>query len=156
MTVEKVLRIIANSLASVEPATYQKFLEEYLKARHDNPAIALKDNLLNIGLEADGLDLFGGCTGYGCGAAFNFVSLLPDGEVHACRKFPSKIGNLREQSLNDIYHAELAQKYRRGCIECDDCRLRSVCGGCLAVTHGYGLDPLAKKDPACFIDGSRV
>jgi len=139
-------------LASVEPSAYQAFLGEYLKARRSNPAIALKDSLLNIGLEADGLDLFGGCTGYGCGAAFNFVSLLPDGEVHACRKFPSLIGNLREQSLDEIYHSEIARAYRKGCCECDDCRLRSVCGGCLAVTYGYGLDPLKERDPACFIE----
>ncbi len=139
-------------LASVEPAAYQAFLGEYLKARHSNPVLALKDSLLNIGLEADGLDLFGGCTGYGCGAAFNFVSLLPDGEVHACRKFPSLIGNLREHSLDEIYHSEIARDYRKGCRACDDCRLRSVCGGCLAVSYGYGLDSFKERDPACFIE----
>ena len=34
------------------------------------------------------MEPFGGCTGFGCGAAFNFMAVLPDGEVHACRKVP--------------------------------------------------------------------
>lgn len=140
------------NLESPGPEEYRAFLADYLKARETNPAIALKDSLINILLEQNGHGPFGGCTGFGCGAAFNFVSLLPDGQVHACRKFPSLIGDTHRQSLDEIYHGAAAAAYRRGCRQCDDCRLRAVCGGCLAVTCGYGLDPLAKKDPACFID----
>ncbi|NDY43751.1 hypothetical protein G3N55_13020, partial [Dissulfurirhabdus thermomarina] len=40
-----------------------------------------KDNLLNALLHREGLPLSDGCTGYGCGAAFNFIALLPDGEA---------------------------------------------------------------------------
>jgi hypothetical protein len=54
--------------------------------------MGLKDNLLNLVLAEGGEAPFGGCTGNGCGAAFNFVTLLSDGEVHACRKFPSPWG----------------------------------------------------------------
>jgi|GEM_PF-4661038 len=83
----------------------------------------------------------------------SYVSLLPDGEVHACRKFPSPIGDINRQSLEEIYRSAAACTYRRGCRECDGCRVRAVCGGCLAVAFGCGLDPLARKDPACFIKG---
>lgn len=139
------------NLESPGPFEYQAFIESFLKAREKNPAIALKDSLINIQLEQDKHGLFGGCTGYGCGAAFNFVSLLPDGQVHACRKFPSQIGDLNVQSLEDIYSSSAAQDYRRGCSECTDCRLRAVCGGCLAVSYGWGSDPLKTKDPGCFM-----
>lgn len=54
--------------------------------------MGLKDNLFNLVLAEGGEAPFGGCTGNGCGAAFNFVTLLSDGEVHACRKFPSPLG----------------------------------------------------------------
>lgn len=131
---------------------YREFLRDYLRASAGNPVMALKDSLINIHLERDRQKLFGGCTGFGCGAAFNFVSLLPDGQVHACRKFPSLIGDIRRQTLDEIYHASAAQAYRRGCLACDDCRLRAVCGGCLAVAYGWGLDPLREKDPACFFE----
>jgi radical SAM protein with 4Fe4S-binding SPASM domain len=95
--------------------------------------------------------LLGGCAGFGCGAAFNFVSLLPDGEVHACRKFPSLIGNIFSQSLREIYDAPVARRYRAGSFACRECRLRPACGGCLAVSHGFGLDVFTERDPYCFL-----
>jgi len=138
-------------LETPHPEEYQKFVVDYLKARRTNPVLALKDSLINIALDQQRQELFGGCTGFGCGAAFNFVSVLPDGQVHACRKFPSLIGNLNRQTLHQVYHSSDARKYRQGCRECSDCHLRLVCGGCLAVTHGWGRDPLRERDPDCFL-----
>ena len=68
-----------------------------------------RDNLMNILLRKEGEDLFGGCAGYGCGAAFNFISLLPDGKAHACRKFPSPIGNVLEEGIAAAYDSEAAE-----------------------------------------------
>jgi len=130
---------------------FKDFLQEYEKAARENPILGLKDNLINIVRKEKGIELFGGCTGYGCGAAFNFVSLLPDGEVHACRKFPSPIGNIRKESLFDIYHSDLAQKYRTGGEACHYCDLAAVCRGCLAITYSLGLDVFKDKDPFCFL-----
>jgi selenobiotic family peptide radical SAM maturase len=140
------------NLESPYPEEYRVFVREYLQARQTNPVLALKDSLLNIERERQKQGLFGGCTGFGCGAAFNFVSLLPDGQVHACRKFPSLIGDLNRQSLQEVYYSAAARAYRRGCRECDACRLRPVCGSCLAVAFGCGLEPLAEKDPGCFME----
>ena len=132
---------------------YESLLERYLAACADNPVLGLKDNLINILLARQGAEPFGGCTGFGCGAAFNFVALLPDGEVHACRKFPSVIGNAYRQGLAEIYASDMAERYRSGCGECRACRLRPVCGGCLASAYSCGLDPLASRDPLCFLPG---
>ena len=111
----------------------------------------LKDNLFNILLERKGEDLFGGCTGFGCGAAFNFLTLLAEGEAHACRKFPSPVGNVLETGLEGVYDSDAARRSREGCASCSACRIRPVCGGCLAVACGQGLDPLEERDPHCFI-----
>jgi selenobiotic family peptide radical SAM maturase len=132
------------------PAEYAAFLERYIDACAGNPVIGLKDNLLNIVYQGRGDDLFSGCTGHGCGAAFNFLTLLSDGEVHACRKFPSPVGNIFSQSLSEIYGSGRAENYRRGCSACRGCEIRHVCGGCLAVTYGHGIDPLTRRDPYCF------
>ncbi len=131
---------------------YRRFLDMYVAAAGDNPVIGLKDNLINILRERRGISPFGGCTGFGCGAAFNFVALLPDGEVHACRKFPSLIGNILESDFLTLYESEEAQRYRMGPESCSGCRLRPVCGGCMAVVHGMGLDPFVEKDPFCFLE----
>ena len=139
--------------ASLElPTTeeYRSFLEQYVRALEDHPVLRLKDSLLNIIFEQDNSGLFGGCAGYGCGAAFNFVSILSDGEVHACRKFPSPIGNILTHSLEDIYASEAARRYRSGSSACAGCSLNAVCRGCPAVTASLGLDPFTEKDPFCF------
>ncbi len=139
------------ALQSAAPDAYAAFLEKYQAAAKDNPIISLKDNLLNIIRSRQGQPMFGGCAGYGCGAAFNFFSVLPDGEAHACRKLPSYIGNVFESSIAKVYHADRAKKYRAGAEECAACKIRPVCGGCLAVVHGFGLDVFKDKDPYCFL-----
>jgi hypothetical protein len=103
---------------------YAAFLQEYIQASKSNPTIALKDNLINILLRAEGEDLFDGCADYGCGAAFNFISLLPDGEAHACRKFPSPIGNVLEVGIAEAYDSEAAKRYRSGSAACRQCTIR--------------------------------
>ena len=138
-------------LLMVEPERFETFLAEYQAATNDNPILGMKDNLFNITRIKNNMEPMGGCTGYGCGAAFNFVSLLSDGEVHACRKFPSPIGNMLQSSLFEIYHSDLAQKYRKGSEACNDCRLNIVCRGCLAIVYSCGRDIFQDKDPFCFI-----
>lgn len=140
------------ALGLPDTEAYGKFMIDYLVARRQNRSMGLKDNLFNIYLHELGYPLFGGCTGKGCGAAFNFVAVLPDGDVHACRKFPSPLGNLLESNLSEIYASAEAEKYRRGCSACDGCAIRSKCGGCLAVTAGHGHDPFAVVDPHCFME----
>jgi selenobiotic family peptide radical SAM maturase len=132
---------------------YARFLAEYLEAAQGDPALGLKDNLINVVRRQRGAPPFGGCTGFGCGAAFNFLALLPDGDAHACRKFPSPIGNVLRDGLAAVYDSPAARAYRRGCDACRACAIRPVCGGCLAVAHGFGLDPLRERDPLCFRDG---
>ena len=138
-------------LSLPSPERFTAFLNEYLAATETNPVLGLKESLTNVGLHQRGEELFGGCAGYGCGAAFNFVALLPDGEVHACRKFPSLIGNVRTQPIEEIYSSEAAERYRQRPSGCRDCPLCVVCGGCLAVIHGMGQDELG-RDPYCFFD----
>ncbi len=134
-----------------EKEAYAEFLAAYTKAAQQNPMLYYKDNLFNILRYKKGAPLLGGCTGYGCGAAFNFIAILPDGEAHACRKFPSPIGNVINQKIAEVYDSAVAKKYRTGCRACHDCTIRHACGGCLAITHSFGQDIFAEKDPYCFI-----
>ncbi len=138
------------SLLMPEEAAFEFFLREYDAAAAKNMKMGLKDNLINIIRQEKNEALFGGCTGYGCGAAFNFLALLPDGEVHACRKFPSLVGNITTQTLYDIYRGDQAERYRAGSRACRSCRLNPVCRGCLAIAFSLGLDIFTEKDPFCF------
>ncbi|MCE5311587.1 MAG: selenobiotic family peptide radical SAM maturase [Nitrospiraceae bacterium] len=141
----------AQNMLLPQKEEYRRFLEAYLAEAESNDVLVCKDNLINILLRDKRRDLFGGCAGHGCSAAFNFLSLLSDGEVHACRKLPSNIGNVKEQSIIQIYDSAIAEKYRMGPSECMGCDIRPVCGGCLAVAYSFGLDIFKQKDPMCFI-----
>ena len=138
------------SLELPAPGEYRAFLETYASSLESHPVLTLKDSLLNTIFERDNSRQFGGCAGYGCGAAFNFVSILSDGEVHACRKFPSPVGNVLTGSLEDAYTSPVADRYRRGSSSCAGCSLHAVCRGCPAVSASCGLDPFTDKDPFCF------
>jgi len=138
-------------LQGPEIESYPRFLQKFHEAAQHNPCLGFKDNLFNLQASAEGREPFGGCTGHGCGAAFNFIALLADGEVHACRKFPSPIGNAFSERLATVYDSERAEAYRQGCAACQGCRIRPVCGGCQAVAHGLGLDPLQTRDPYCWL-----
>jgi selenobiotic family peptide radical SAM maturase len=137
------------SMALPSPADYADFLFRFRRAARTNRSLRLKENLFAL-VPGTKRGASHGCTGHGCGAAFNFVALLPDGEVHACRKFPSPIGSLRRQTLAEAWDSDGARAYRRGSLGCTGCTHRNRCGGCLAVAHGAGLSPLEARDPHCF------
>jgi selenobiotic family peptide radical SAM maturase len=137
-------------LSAVPPEEFPDFLARYMDAAETNPCMGFKDNLFNLLRWQRGLSLEGGCAGHGCGAAFNFLALLSDGEVHACRKLPSLIGNIHQQRLNEIYHGHAARRFRSGSKSCSTCPIRPVCGGCPAVSYGFGRDIFTDLDPYCF------
>ena len=58
------------------------------------------------------------------------------------------------EGLAAVYDSAAAARYRAGCAACSGCAIRPVCGGCLAVAHGFGLDPLRERDPLCFLGES--
>ncbi len=130
---------------------YISFLKDYTKASRTNRVLTFKDGLFNIFRYHYRRPKTHGCTGHGCGAAFNFVALLPDGEIHACRKFESPLGRVQDSTLTQIYENELSKQYRKGCSDCSFCPLKKVCGGCMAVVHGHGLDIFKTRDPYCFM-----
>jgi selenobiotic family peptide radical SAM maturase len=138
-------------LVALDKAEYVDLLKRYTIAARTNPHLHFKDGLFNILRHHFKRPPTRGCTGFGCGAAFNFVAVLPDGQVHACRKFPSPIGHLLHASLSEIYASAAARRYRLGSRACRFCRLRNRCGGCMAVAHGAGLPERVALDPHCFM-----
>ncbi|HDZ76978.1 MAG TPA: selenobiotic family peptide radical SAM maturase [Candidatus Omnitrophica bacterium] len=131
---------------------YAAFLKKYVTRSKQNTIMGFKDNLINIVLNKKKMPCFDGCTGYGCGAAFNFLTVLPDGETHACRKFPSPVGNVLKQNISEIYESRLARRHRKGSSGCNKCVIRHICGGCLAISYSHGQNIFKDIDPYCFIE----
>jgi radical SAM protein with 4Fe4S-binding SPASM domain len=101
---------------------------------------------------ADKDTIYGGCN---CGNCH--LTILPNGDIYACRRFESKIGNIFKESLEEAWNSPEMMKYRDyGAFKkCGKCELLRFCRGCPAVAHGagngfYGPDPQCWKEIASF------
>ncbi|WXG39754.1 MAG: radical SAM protein [Candidatus Freyarchaeum deiterrae] len=104
-----------------------------------NPVLA--DQLQNLG------DFIGGC-----GAGRMYAGLEPDGTLKPCVFLPLKLGNLREQKLEEIWDSHPILKTLRDRTQlkgnCRKCQYREMCGGCRARAYGYFGD-ITAPDPGC-------
>lgn len=88
----------------------------------------------------------------GCNCANSHITILPTGEVYACR-MESKVGNILEEELYDIFFGEKMNYYRQyeKFEKCSKCELLRFCRGCPAVSYGtthnmYPADPQCWKE----------
>lgn len=147
----------------IESLEYRAFLDkiwkkyEKYKADGIDTYFNLKDHLWTLYLYEEGLfkipetakeDMIYG----GCHCACCHMTILPNGNVYACRRFESKVGNVFEESLKDIFvvKEEIYRDFNKF-KKCSKCELRGFCRGCPAVTYGttgnfYGTDPQCWKE----------
>ena len=84
-------------------------------------------------------------------------AILANGDVEACRRMESVIGNIRETSLRDILCSDLCRQYAevREIKKCKDCELLNFCRGCRAVGYNATGD-LQAADPMCWKEEKRI
>jgi radical SAM protein with 4Fe4S-binding SPASM domain len=93
--------------------------------------------------------------GVGCQACRFWLGIDHNGDVWPCFRTPLKLGNLLEQSLDEIEATELFTKIRdrtgkKG--KCATCKHLPLCGGgCLSDCMGLTGDPFAAY-PLCWYD----
>jgi radical SAM/SPASM domain protein of ACGX system len=141
----------------IPPEEYKNFLqkcwEKYEQHKDSKTTFQLKDHLWALFLYEKGLYNPQPCDGIldGCNCARNHITILPNGDVFACRRMDSKVGNAFTESLYDIWVGENMESYRQydKFEKCSKCNLLSVCRGCPAVTYGYTHNFYA-PDPQCW------
>ena len=79
------------------------------------------------------------------------VAILSNGDVMACRRMESVIGNVWTESLYEMQEGTLCEQYReiRNIRKCKDCELLQWCRGCRAVGYNVTGD-LQEADPCCW------
>lgn len=99
------------------------------------------------GTTLDGM-IYGGCN---CGNCH--LTILPTGDVYACRRvLSSKAANVFEDRLADVWVCEMeAYRHYEKFEKCAKCELLSWCRGCPAVASGkngnfYAADPQCWKE----------
>ena len=86
----------------------------------------------------------------GCHLGTN-VTIASNGDLLACRRMDSVIGNVKTAHVRDILTSELCQSYIdiRNIKKCKDCELLQYCRGCRAVGFNATGD-LQAADPCCW------
>lgn len=91
----------------------------------------------------------------GCHAGILYFSLRPNGDVYPCTFLPVKVGNIREQSLTNIwYNSKVLNELRERSLlkgKCGNCEYRETCGGCRGRAYACTGDYL-ETDPVCLRD----
>jgi radical SAM protein with 4Fe4S-binding SPASM domain len=95
----------------------------------------------------------------GCSAGIAGLTILADGTIVPCRRLPLPLGNIRTESLREIWAVSpvleaLRDKSRyRG--RCGTCERWDLCRGCRAIAYAaagaQGEDDSLAEDPQCFL-----
>jgi radical SAM protein with 4Fe4S-binding SPASM domain len=103
---------------------------------------------------------FGSIAAGGCAAGVSGVTILQDGTLVPCRRLDIPIGNIRKDSLREVWAtSEVLLKLRdrksyKG--KCRICSRWASCRGCRAIAYAYscskGEDDFLSEDPQCFIE----
>lgn len=140
------------------PLEYRNFLskcwEKFKMHKDSHTTFQLKDHLWSLFLYENGyiekpknLDLIES----GCNCGRNHITITPKGDIYACRRFESKVGNIFEENLYDVWMSQKMDYYRQydKFVKCAKCELRGICRGCPSVTYGYTHN-MFDKDPQCW------
>ena len=88
----------------------------------------------------------------GCGAGRLYCAISPEGKVQPCVFMPLVVGNLKTETLEDIWLNSPVLKDLRDREKlkgrCSKCEYKYVCGGCRARAYSYHDDYLM-SDPGC-------
>lgn len=133
------------------------------------------ESIMNV--KADGLDIVTGdpiasqskiksngdmgSTAYsGCAAGLSGLTFQPDGAINPCRRLSIPIGNLRKDSLREVWsESEVLRRLRdrtqyKG--KCGKCSRWALCRGCRAIAYAYsqsrGHNDFLAEDPQCYVE----
>lgn len=79
------------------------------------------------------------------------VTICSNGDLLACRRMPSKVGNVRFDKIIDVERGDGIRRFAQvdGIKGCKDCELLMWCRGCRAVGYNATGD-LQAADPMCW------
>lgn len=144
----------------MSPEEYHDLLDacwkRFEKYKESNTHFNLKDHLWTLFLYEKGMfkipsDLEDDVIYDGCNCGNSHITILPTGEVYACRRMESKVGNALFEELYDIFFSEKMDKYRQyeKFEKCSKCELLRFCRGCPAVSYGTTRN-MYSADPQCW------
>ncbi|MDR1612176.1 MAG: radical SAM/SPASM domain protein, ACGX system [Planctomycetota bacterium] len=146
--------------AHIEPDEYRALLDvcwdRFERYKDGGTTFNLKDHLWTLYLHEKGFfRIPGGLHDQmiydGCNCGISHLTIVPNGDVYACRRMDSVVGNVFADRLSAVFVGDKMDKYRDfGKFEkCAKCELLRFCRGCPAVAHGYTHNSYG-ADPQCW------
>jgi radical SAM/SPASM domain protein of ACGX system len=144
----------------LEPKEYRELLErlwaKFEKYKDSGTTFNLKDHLWTLFLYEKGIfkipeGLKKDVIYDGCNCANCHMTILPNGDIYACRRMESKIGNALKNRAVDVFTGEKMDEYRKydKFEKCAKCELLRFYRGCPAVAYGYTHN-MYSADPQCW------
>lgn len=151
---------IGDNSNNIEPYEYRDLLDKcwhkFNSYKDHKTSFNLKDHLWKLYLYEEGLmnipDTLDDNAIYdGCHCGSHHMTIIPNGDIYACRRMSSCIGNVKEKSLYEHFYGNELNKYRQydNFEKCSKCELKRFCRGCMAVAYGYTNNMYA-PDPQCW------
>lgn len=96
----------------------------------------------------------------GCAAGVSGITILSDGTLLPCRRLEVPIGNIRSDSLREVWAAsavlEALRDKKRYKGRCGTCKRWADCRGCRAIAFAHsnitGENDYLAEDPQCFLN----
>ena len=96
----------------------------------------------------------------GCAAGVSGITILSDGTIVPCRRLPIPLGNIRTDSVREIWATspvlDALRTRARYEGKCGTCRHWATCRGCRAIAFAWsssrGKGNFLSDDPQCFLD----
>lgn len=142
----------------VSPTEYREFLDKMWKKfeyyKNSKTKFILKDHLWTLFLyEKDLFKIEDNSDQIldGCHCGISHITVLPNGNVYACRRCDSVVGHIPEESLYDIFFGSKMDEYRdfSRFEKCSKCELLRFCRGCPSVAKSLTGNYYA-GDPQCW------
>lgn len=142
----------------IEPQRVRDIYEEIFAITAEGVEIVTGDPVASQMRANGGAEDCGDVATGGCAAGISGLTILPDGTVVPCRRLPIPLGNVRTDSLREIWaNSEILEQLRdrgRYTGKCGTCRRWAHCRGCRAIAYASSLargeSDLLADDPQCF------
>jgi radical SAM protein with 4Fe4S-binding SPASM domain len=140
--------------------TVTELYEKIFSLNTASPEIVTGDPVASQSLTKTGSGDFGDIPTGGCAAGISGMTILSDGTLVPCRRLHVPIGNIRKDSLREIWATSDVlnalrdrKKYKGKCGRCDRW---AQCRGCRAIAYAYSIargdNDILADDPQCFIE----
>ncbi len=154
-------RGLAMANDSLRPDRVRTIYSEILSIDVPGVEIVTGDPIASQMGSAKGLTDCGNIPLGGCAAAVSGLTILPDGAVTPCRRLAVPIGNVRHDSLRELWAnspvLESLRDRKSYTGRCGTCPRWAQCRGCRAIAFAHsrirGEGSFLSEDPQCFLVG---